>query len=327
MIIPSLIRTLVEYNTVAISGFGTFYIKKISSQIKGEVIFPPQNCILFEYSKDIENFDFVNKLSQWEQLRIDEAQTQISVWIDLIEKGLEHNKSLFFDDFGTFSKDPSGIIVFQTVINSKLNIENEGLEPVVLPLKRDNKIIQPNTEPLKDKRLLLTSKKKKRDRFWFIFALSAASVLLVVLFFKDTFNPNYKVFFEHNDVTASANEGAFISNIAETEKDNVDTSETYGIESVAGESFPNDKGLSEESENNDIYAPFQKGKFYVIAGSFINESDALKHIKEKKLEKYSAKLVVQPQSSRVRVCIGMFDNENDAIEFAALINKNYWVLK
>jgi len=335
MIILSLIRALVEENTVNISGFGTFVVKNISSQIKDEVIFPPQNIIVFEYSKEIEGFDFVSKLSQWEQIRIDEAQEQVSKWIDLIEKGLEHNKTIFFEDFGTFSKVPSGTIVFQSVINSKLNVDYEGLEPVVLPSikKKDEKIILET--PVKDKRVVLTYRKRKRDKFWFLFTLSAASVLLLVLFFKESFNLNNKAFFETNEVLFS-NSDSFISQIAAIENGEEIANQNDEIEVDNGNSIPiyskEEKKKSTSivqtlPESSEIYLPFHEGKYYVIAGSFAKESDALRHIKDKKLEKYQAKLVVQQPNSRVRVCIGLFDNEIDAIEFAEQIDKNYWVLK
>jgi hypothetical protein len=87
---------LLEENFVAVSGFGTFYVKHVSSQIKEDIIYPPHNIIEFTFSKDVEDFSFVSKLSQWEQIRIDEAQAKITEWIDLIGKGLEHNKNIFF---------------------------------------------------------------------------------------------------------------------------------------------------------------------------------------------------------------------------------------
>ena len=85
--------------------------------------------------------------------------------------------------------------------------------------------------------------------------------------------------------------------------------------------------LPKLSESNDVYLPYQEGKYYVIVGSFANEKDALRHIKEKKLENYHAKLIAHPDSPRLRVCIGVFNSETDAKNFAAQIDKNYWVLK
>jgi hypothetical protein len=76
-----------------------------------------------------------------------------------------------------------------------------------------------------------------------------------------------------------------------------------------------------------LYLPYQKGNYYIIAGSFTKEASALLHIKQKKLDQLNAKLIVHPDSPRIRVCIGVFDNEEEAIKNAAQLNKNYWVLK
>ena len=345
MIIPSLIRTLLEENSVTITGLGTFSVKKVPAQIKDEVIFPPQNIIEFEYSKDAESADFVDKLSKWEQTGTDEAQAEISEWLGLLEKGLEHNKTIFFDDFGTFSKDFLGKMVFQSVLNSQLNIENEGFEPILVPpviKEEENQRNIYTPEPVKDKRIILTKKKKKkRDMPWFIFTIFIAGITLSALFLKDKIQNMYQTVFAKEEVNTvmkdSNNED--VANIIELPEEEPDEPDALGYagENVQTNSFSENSApqKSENKENqkvtlpktSDIYQPYQKGKYYVIAGSFTNEADGLRHIKQQKLEKYHAKLIVHPDSPRVRVVIGVFDNESVAAEFAAQIDKNYWVLK
>ena len=85
--------------------------------------------------------------------------------------------------------------------------------------------------------------------------------------------------------------------------------------------------ISAAPETNNNYLSYQKGKYYVIAGSFLKEEDANRHIKNEKLEKYQAKLIIHPDNPRIRVCIKIFDNEKDAVLFAEQFKKNYWVLK
>jgi nucleoid DNA-binding protein len=322
MITSIIIRALLEENSVIITGLGTFYVKKLPSQVKEDIVYPPQNIIEFEYSNDIEGFDFVSKLSKWEQIRIDEAQAQVSEWLNLLEQGLEHNKSVFFDNFGTFSKEPSGKVVFQSMLVSQLNVENEGLEPVYILSQKGNQIHQSADEPVIDKRNVLVKKTKKRDKFWFALTITATAILLVALFFKDTISQFYQTVFVKNETVVviedeDTDNTAYISNIEEDVATITITEKTENQKTPAV-SLP---------ESNDIHLPYREGKFYVIAGSFTRDEDALRHIKEKKLEKYHAKIVVQPQNPRKRVCIGVFDNEKDAENFAAQIDKNYWVLK
>jgi len=331
MIIPSLIRALLEENSVTVTGLGTFYVKKLSAQIKDEVVYPPQNVIEFEYSKEVEGFDFVSKLSKWKQIRIDEAQAEVSKWLDLLEKGLEHSKSVFFDDFGTFSKDLSGKMVFQGVINSQLNIENEGFEPVIITSKIKEEHHQNVDQPVKDKRVIFNKKKKKRDRLWFTLTLVIALATLGALFLKDTLRHLYQTIFIKNEVSLVIEEDEgevediiYINSMIETEEEDL-----IVIDDVISNENKNESKVTPPPPpaSNELYLSYQKGKYYVIAGSFTNEKDALRHIKDKKLEKYPAKLVIHPDSPRVRVSIGVFDNETAANNFAAQIDKNYWVLK
>ena len=329
MIISSLIRTLLEENSATIAGLGTFFVEKLPAQIKEDVVYPPQNMIQFEHLKDTEGFDFVSKLSQWKQIRMDVAQILISEWINLIENGVEHNKSVFLDNFGTFSKEPSGKIVFQSIIVPELNVENEGFEPVAVIPKINKENLQDEENVVKDKRTILIHKKKKRDRIWFLGIISAVVILLGVLFFKDSFYNIYQTIFvkkEKSEEPAKPEDTAFINSLLDAdlpvvapEKKEENPPELKTEEQVEKVVKP----LSSDS----IYLPFEKGKYYVIAGSFLKEADALRHIKEKKLEKYHAKLIVEPQNPRVRICIGIFDNEIDAGKFVVQTDKSCWILK
>ena len=71
---------------------------------------------------------------------------------------------------------------------------------------------------------------------------------------------------------------------------------------------------------------YEPGHFYVIAGSLPNEQDAVRHIKQRNLDQYEPKIVMQP-GANLRVCIGIFDTEEEAETFAKNINPKYWVLK
>jgi nucleoid DNA-binding protein len=335
MIIPTLIRALVEDKSVAISGFGTFYVKNVSSQIREDIIYPPQNMVEFEFSKEVEDFSFVSKLSQWEQIRIDEAQDKISEWVSLIEKGLEHNKSVFFDDFGTFSKDANEKIVFQGMIIPQLNIENEGLEPVILYPKNKEEDMQ---KPVTDKREVLVRRKRKRDSAWFVSIIGVALLLLVALFFKDKISDIYKnIVTKENAVV----ETRLIASLPDETSPNEilpnNTTEESLPENILNDETPIDETLTPNettanalislSAYTELYLPYQKGSFYIIAGSFMKEESALLHIKQKKLDKFNAKLIIHPDSPRIRVCIGIFDNEEEANKIAVQLDKNYWVLK
>lgn len=85
--------------------------------------------------------------------------------------------------------------------------------------------------------------------------------------------------------------------------------------------------IKQSSDGKYDYIRFEKGHYYVIAGSFPNESDVIRHIRQKKLDQYSPKILKQDGVSNLRVCIGIFDTESEAESFAKGINSGYWVLK
>ena len=85
--------------------------------------------------------------------------------------------------------------------------------------------------------------------------------------------------------------------------------------------------IKQSSDGKYDYIRFEKGHYYVIAGSFPNESDVIRHIRQKNLDQYSPKILKQDGVSNLRVCIGVFDTESEAESFAKGVSSSYWVLK
>lgn len=85
--------------------------------------------------------------------------------------------------------------------------------------------------------------------------------------------------------------------------------------------------IQQSADGKYDYIRFEKGHYYAIAGSFPNESDVLRHIRQKNLDQYSPKILKQDGVANLRVCIGVFDTEAEAEQFAKGINSSYWVLK
>ena len=52
-----------------------------------------------------------------------------------------------------------------------------------------------------------------------------------------------------------------------------------------------------------------------------------RHIRQKGLYQYSPVIVKQDGAKNLRVCIGIFDTEEEAEQFAKGVNPGYWVLK
>ncbi len=78
--------------------------------------------------------------------------------------------------------------------------------------------------------------------------------------------------------------------------------------------------------NNPRHTTFQMGKFYVVHGSFGSDADCLKHIRTAGFQKYNPTILDTPGDWHKRVCLGVFNTEEEANVFAAGI-KHAWVKK
>ena len=187
-------------------------------------------------------------------------------------------------------------------------------------------------------------KRKRRWEIWlFIFIILASIGVLAALFDDELIYLYQKIIDKRKTNTelttpSDVTDNDEIPNLKTTPNEEVDeeadtvdeaiestTEEVIPEETIAQEVKPAPKPTA-TNENIPIIE-FESGKFYVIAGSFVKQSDAELHIKQKSLQRYNAKIVKQNGNNRLRVCIGIFDTENEAINFAAKIDKNYWVLK
>lgn len=187
-------------------------------------------------------------------------------------------------------------------------------------------------------------KRKRRWEIWlFIFIILASIGVLAALFDDELIYLYQKIIDKRKTNTelttpSDVTDNDEIPNLKTTPNEEVDEeADTVdeAIESTTEEVIPEETTAQEvkpapkptATNENIPIIEFESGKFYVIAGSFVKQSDAELHIKQKSLQRYNAKIVKQNGNNRLRVCIGIFDTENEAINFAAKIDKNYWVLK
>ena len=187
-------------------------------------------------------------------------------------------------------------------------------------------------------------KRKRRWEIWlFIFIILASIGVLAALFDDELIYLYQKIIDKRKTNTelttpSDVTDNDEIPNLKTTPNEEVDeeadtvdeaiestTEEVIPEETIAQEVKPAPKPTA--TYENIPIIEFESGKFYVIAGSFVKQSDAELHIKQRSLQRYNAKIVKQNGNNRLRVCIGIFDTENEAINFAAKIDKNYWVLK
>jgi nucleoid DNA-binding protein len=115
----------------------------------------------------------------------------------------------------------------------------------------------------------------------------------------------------------------YTDSLAQTEpaEESVETTETPEPEVYTPEV------IKKTADSKYDYIQFEPGHFYAIAGSFPSEADVVRHIRQKHLDQYSPVIVKQDGVKNLRVCIGVFDTEAEAEQFAKGVSSQYWVLK
>lgn len=172
-------------------------------------------------------------------------------------------------------------------------------------------------------------RKKKRSSWWWLFVLLILIALGVLGYLfrqqltdtfhriKMEFSPTDEEVITDEDETAAEETATYEEETQEAQEEEVATEpEVYTPEVVRT-----------TANGNYPVIRFEQGHYYVIAGSLPTEQDAVRHIKQRNLDQYEPKIVLQNGVSNLRVCIGIFDTEEEAENFAKSVSPKYWVLK
>ena len=128
-----IIKALLDGDSISINDLGTFTKQYQSARFEGDTMLPPQYVVnLIVQDDQPDGTEFINLLCREKQCRITEAAAEISRWVEELKTALENNKSVSFDNFGTFSLNNKGIIQFVCDHIDELNREFEGMSVVKL---------------------------------------------------------------------------------------------------------------------------------------------------------------------------------------------------
>ena len=212
-------------------------------------------------------------------------------------------------------------------------------EPVIEPDGRDAKFCVSTTtesetatesepvieeEPEKEEEAEKTEEnpEPKKHWGWIVFVLVLLAAIGVLgWFFKDDIMDFYHQKFDKQVDTDT------VTVVEETPQpavtDTVAETDTIGF--VEEEPVPEVKPFD---INNLEHIQYEKGKYYLVHGSFSQEADCVRHIRSHHFETYSPTVLHQSGNSRLRVCLGVFASEADSQKFAETNGiKDAWTLK
>lgn len=430
MIIQTIIEILKTEESVFINDLGQFSKHFVSAQLTDGVLYPPQYRVTFNPNSDGNGFAFTLKLSEKLQKRIPEADGEVKQWVEKLKAAVLNNKSVSFQNFGTFYLNGKGELGFDSTNIVELNSEYEGMEPIEIKALEKEEVVsetvateeqikeavpetipdnsQPSPAPAmeipevtnvtasaetsdetkimdeeKEKTLAepatndfvskdevkaetsipqeniaveKESKPKKKNRKGALIVTIILVILLALgaigyfywvpieLTVKDIMHQYFsKEPVQTGEITETPSEFDIFNQLNENgccKKEVILIPFLPGYEQDSDTSAVEKEPISAEEVNSSEEAPilspsttefsktlFQKGKYYVIAGSFISEKDAALHIKERSLQHLNPILLYQDGNNRIRVCVGIYNSEQEANDFVNKTNRNYWVLK
>ena len=463
-----IIKALLEGDSIFVNDLGTFTKQYQSARFEGDTMLPPQYIVNLTVQDDqLDEAEFINLLCREKQCRITEAAAEISRWVEELKMALENNKSVSFDNFGTFSLNNKGSIQFACDHIDEINREFEGMGVVRLGARGDemeevqemNEVQEVNEEEerirgeeerrlqkeaeqrlreeeerlareaeekrlqeeaeqrlreaeeqerlakeaeerrlqeeaeqrlkeeeekrareaeekrlqeeaeqrlreaeeqerlakeAEEKRLLgeaevqeanevnemqemksgndnndydgiPTEEKKKHRSLWWLFVLIILIALGVLGYL---FRQQLTDVFNRIKEKITAPKEAVVQEEPETvAEDTIAYDEAIAEDTVSEPEVYTPEVVRNTVNGNYPVIRFEQGHYYVIAGSLPSEQDAVRHIKQRNLDQYDPKLVMQNGVSNLRVCIGIFNTEEEAESFAKNINPHYWVLK
>lgn len=356
MIIKNIIEFLKGEEQLYINDLGLF--KKIykGAVVEGNQLHPPHYYLVLEESDTGNGFAFILFISKQEKLRIVDADIAIKTWIDNIKKQIAEQGFAYFENFGKFTQGKEGF-VFESDTLEELNRDFEGMSSVELPnvakkeVDKAENVVEAKTTITDSEGSSFVDDENSTDGYqptttksrkwvgWFFFVLTILfSFLFLVFIFYDTIElkiEEWKWKKTLADVSQidSLNSRSNVQ-ITDSLNDTLDVDSLNPPFSLSDTSqVLQENALVDEKKSDFSFANnkfekirFEKGKYYVIAGSFDTERRAVEHAILKQKQGLTPKLLYQEYVSKIRICVGIYDTEEEALK-AIPQGNDFWILQ
>ena len=492
---PYIIKALQKGESICVNDLGTFSLHYVPANISGKVISAPHNIVTFDAHTGSADYAFTDLVCFEKKCLITQASNDIIQWVEELKQALNHNKSVTFEGFGTFSLNDKGKISFSCDHIPELNLEFEGLEdlrtdqlwsegvetedvrreteeprpeteelrpeteelrPETEDVRRENgganspsvaegvpegrgsnieepstleletedtrletEDVRPETEELRpeteelrpetedvrretedeesqieeqetedlrrkteDEESLIANRESQIEEletedgrretederpetederpeteddeseteddesqvanrkshtahrkwlWWLLVLLLLGALGAAGYLFRDKLTPvyeNVKEKFSKKEKVETPTEAETIEVVTPVEEAEEMEPAEEPVEEVAEETPAyTPEVVKRTADDKYPYIRYESGHYYAIVGSLPSEGDAVRHIRNRGLDKYEPKLVMQNGVGNIRVCIGIFDSEEEAEAFAKGTGLKYWILK
>ena len=306
------------HDCVIIPNFGGFVGNHISAILNENTgtIFPPSKRILFNKNLKTNDGLLISHISISEKISQENSKKEVEEFVSKINDKLSSVKTCRLDKIGLFSVGKDGNIVFLQDSFTNYNVNSFGLKSQ--RTKKVNKM-----EQTVEKIITPISIKNGRKKVW-----RAAAILLPIIGLslisitqEDKINTIY---------SQMANMNPF--SIFESHEKTIETDkkiDNQTIEIIPTETVKEEVIVDPEIEIEKVEDVVIEKSYFIIAGAFRKEKNALKFVKQLQVENYNSSIVGKTKGGLIRVCFDSFETKEEALISLKNLkseNKSAWLL-
>ena len=284
---------LFRHDCVIIPNFGGLVSNPVSSKINtvSGTIFPPSKLIVFNKNLSINDGLLINHISKKEKISVDDSKNIVFDFSKKITDSLMSERSMRLNNIGLFTLGSEDNIIFHQDIANNFDLNSFGFESFQIQKKtKTKKIIDINQSS--------TTKK---------ISYKAAAVLIPLILLSLT---NILLDTSTNNINIQKSDLNFFK---KSKVPKLDVAE---------------KKIEKEIEKIETIATPKTKNYHVIAGAFIEKSNAEK-LNNSLIESNFNSEILLSENGYHRVSYNSFESkENAIIELEKLkrINKSAWIL-
>jgi hypothetical protein len=324
-------KLLYDHNCVIVPGFGAFIANYQASQINAAQnrIYPPGKQLAFNPSLKNNDGLLAHHLAKEEFISFDQANENIAAQLSLWTEKLQKGERIRINKIGELVLNESQKLIFTPYQSVNFLKESFGYAEIALQ-EISRKRIMLDVDSLKKyqqekKKERIGGRSNVRNRRIVYMSVTAYLPILIGLWFlfllKEPFTGQESGFKVFND-----NKVETIEQIPQPAVEATEETEAVAIENMQAEVVEN------EEEKPELIPERVQGPFYyIIGGSFRDESNAENFRDELLNRQYPRSRVLDGENGYYRVSYDRFIHSNEALNYLQIINQNEnpaaWILK
>ncbi|MDI9863139.1 SPOR domain-containing protein [Flectobacillus sp. DC10W] len=326
---------LFERDCVVVPDFGGFITNFQSAKLDRSLnyISPAKRWVAFNSLLKNDDGLLSHFIAKSEGVSLEESTIKIRAFVDALKFRLRNAEQVYLENIGFFELNKENKLVFTPLSNQNYCSDSFGLSAVnIYPSKRNQDIELPQVEA-KSKLSVFRGADRAAERVAKTSKRTAATVKKLVPFMTGVATAVLLgigiLSYEEQNSLSTMNPFVGITTRKSVPAPIIETKSKF--DTLSSEIKPSQDSVTTSQGNNLTYT--NNDDYFVIVGSFGNEANAQKFVKELQSKGFSNATVIEPERKGrlIKVSANSYHNENQAYtESAAIKSKlraSAWIFK